>query len=193
MNGTMANEPIPHSKSPRNGLEADYVRSILEYDPATGEFRWRPRLRGQFATERTFGMWNTRYAGALAGCSCRNGYRTIRINDRLYLAHRLVWLHVTGVWPAAEIDHINGNPGDNRLANLREATHAENLQNTKLQRTNTSGFKGAHWNTRDGKWYAQITADGRWRFLGYFSTPEAAHPAYCAAAREHHGEFARFE
>lgn len=90
----------------------------------------------------------------------------------------------TGDWPTDQIDHINGDKGDNRIANLREATNAENNRNTGAGQANTSGFKGVCWDKAKGKWRAQIEIDGRGAHLGYFTTPEAA---YVASAAKHHG------
>jgi hypothetical protein len=92
-------------------------------------------------------------------------------------------------WPF--VDHINGDGLDNRRANLREATTAQNNQNTARQSNNTSGLKGVTWHKSRGRWRANIQLAGRQRHLGYHDTPEAAARAYDAAARELHGEFAR--
>jgi len=90
-----------------------------------------------------------------------------------------------------DVDHINGDGLDNRRSNLRVATRSENLRNKGPQRSNTSGFKGVSWAKRARKWESQIRVDGKRRHLGYHPTPEAAHAAYCRAARELHGDFAR--
>jgi hypothetical protein len=88
-------------------------------------------------------------------------------------------------------DHINGDGLDNRRANLRPATHAENMRNRRIQRNNTSGFKGVY-RTRNGRWRARITVVGQGkRDLGTHATAEAAARAYDAAAVELFGEFAR--
>lgn len=110
--------------------------------------------------------------------------RTIGTNGR----RRNVYLHsvLTG-WPL--VDHANGNGLDNRRANLRPATNAENQRNRPVQANNTSGFKGV--GLHRGKWRAQIKLDGKRRHLGYFATPDEAGRAYDDAARELHGEFAR--
>lgn len=88
------------------------------------------------------------------------------------------------------VDHINGDPLDNRRINLRICTHTENMQNQRLPKNNTSGFKGV--SAWKGRWMAQIMARGKHRVLGMFSTPEEAHVAYCEAAKALHGEFANF-
>jgi hypothetical protein len=92
---------------------------------------------------------------------------------------------VYGVLPSKEIDHINGDPGDNRIANLRLATRRENMANARRHKNNRSGLKGAYYNIHRGKWYSSI----RGQFLGYVATKQEAHAAYCDAARERFGEF----
>lgn len=111
--------------------------------------------------------------------------RMFRVNGR----GRNLYLHqfLTG-W--SYVDHHNGNGLDNRQANLREATHAENAQNRRRPVTNTSGFKGVSWSKKDRRWRAQIGVSGKYWFLGNHVTPEAAAHAYDRAALEHYGEFA---
>lgn len=90
-------------------------------------------------------------------------------------------------------DHINGDTLDNRRCNLRACTVAENTQNMKMPRTNTIGLKGVSFFKPNGKYRARICVDNKQRLLGYFSTPEEAHEAYCKASKELHGEFGRTE
>lgn len=87
-------------------------------------------------------------------------------------------------------DHKNGNTLDNQRHNLRIATRSQNKQNSKKYRNNKSGFKGVSFHRRIGKWMAAIQVNGKPHYLGYHPTPEAAHAAYCAAAKELHGDFA---
>ena len=89
-----------------------------------------------------------------------------------------------------EVDHINGNGLDNTRGNLRLATHAENMANSRKRLDNTSGFKGVHWVERKRKWCAQIRFGGKPKHLGLFTSKEAAYAAYCDAAEKYHGEFA---
>jgi hypothetical protein len=90
--------------------------------------------------------------------------------------------------PEAQVDHINGNTLDNRVANLRPCTHAENTRNHRLTRANTSGYSGV---TRSGKkWEAAIGLGGKWTYLGRFATKELAIAARQAAEAKYHGEFA---
>lgn len=113
----------------------------------------------------------------------KNGYRVIRIDDALYLAHRLAWFYVTGNWPANQIDHINGVRDDNRFSNLREATNLQNAHNRKYNR-NKSGFQGVR--KENSKWLAEIKINYKAVRLGLFNTPEEAHCAYLIAKRQHH-------
>jgi hypothetical protein len=89
---------------------------------------------------------------------------------------------MTGQWPADEIDHANGRRADNRFNNLREATHEKNSQSQQA-RENSTGFPGVSKN--GSKFQAQIRVSGKRYHLGTFPTPELAHAAYLAAAKEH--------
>lgn len=177
-----------------NNLTASYLRSILHYDKETGIFTWRTRPPGHFKTSRAHLIRNARFAGAKAGHLCEShGYVQIRIDKKLYLAHRLAWLYMTGEWPAAQIDHINCDKLDNRFCNLRQATNAENIRNSRKPSTNTSGLKGVSWHKPNNKWRVQISANGSKRHLGYFDEDklDEAAAAYERAAKALHGEFAR--
>jgi hypothetical protein len=89
------------------------------------------------------------------------------------------------------IDHINGNTLDNRKANLRICTRAENNCNIKRRKNNTSGYKGVSFDKRKKKWSAYISKNYKHYFLGYFVTPEEAYIAYCKASKKYHGEYGR--
>jgi hypothetical protein len=161
----------------KRDLTAEYVCSILDYDPETGEFRWKVN-QGKNHT-----------IGKIAGGLTKAGYRLISIGGQRYYAHRMAWLIITGQNPSDEIDHINLNPDDNRLENLRPATHAQNHRNRTKQRNNTSGFKGV---SKDkNKWCAQIKLNGRKIFIGTFPTKEEAASAYDAEASRIFGQYAR--
>jgi hypothetical protein len=160
-------------------LTAERLRELLHYDPETGVFTW-------------IKITGTRVrVGDVAGSLTTNGYRRLAINGKSYKAHRLAWLYVTGGWPSADLDHINGVPGDDRWANLRLATRAQNGANSRRAVNNKSGFKGVSWHAQNRKWVATIMVNGRNKHLGYFDDRAAAHEAYTIAAREYFGEFAR--
>jgi hypothetical protein len=159
-------------------LTQEYLKSIVDYDQETGVFTWRVK-RSNIP------------AGTVIGRGCKAWYGQAGIDGKLYLLHRLAWLYIHGRWPADDIDHINGDRHDNRIANLREATRAQNLLNKGPRASNTSGYKGVTWSKRRQKWMAQIGHGGRNFGLGYYQTAEEAHAAYVAAAAKLHGEFAR--
>jgi len=106
---------------------------------------------------------------------------------------RMVLMHRALLAAPAEmhVDHISGDGLDNRQANLRLATRAQNSQNQGLSRLNTSGLKGVSWCKRDGGWSATIGAGGKSQYLGRHDTAELAHAAYCEASKRLHGEFGR--
>jgi HNH endonuclease len=122
----------------------------------------------------------------IAGAVHKDGYIRIKVDGHLYMAHRLAWLYVNGSFPPHRIDHKNGIRDDNRIRNLREATHAEDSWNRKPRRA--GGLKGCHF--CHGKWQARIQYHGKRIHLGSFNTEKEAHVAYWKAARKLHGKFA---
>jgi hypothetical protein len=166
---------------------ADDVRRVLDYDANTGIFTWRHR--------RPASNFNARFAGKQAGSMYgRAGeqYRRIEWNGgKRYFASHLAWLLVVGEWPRNQLDHINLDKDDNRIANLRAATPSQNMCNRPIFKNNTSGAKGVYYHKRDGRWYASIRVNNKSIHLGSFLTRTAAAAAYAVAAVEHHGEFGR--
>lgn len=167
-------------------LTAEQLRVALDYDPLTGVLTWRHR-------DDVLPRVNKRFIGKAAGCDDGQcGYISIRLFDRLYQAHRLAWLHMTGEWPSRLIDHIDLDPKNNRWSNLRLATTSQNMSNTTAPRHNTSGVKGVTWNKRHRKWQAQVQVDSKGYFLGLYDTIEEAAKARHEGAARLHKEFARF-
>lgn len=153
-------------------LTAERLRELLHYDPLTGLFI-RIVRRGK------------EKIGSTAGRIDSFGHRQIGIDGRRYLAHRLAWLYMTGVWPIDQIDHINGVPDGNQWSNLRQATGSQNQQNLRKAKGNSkSGLLGVC--ASRGKWMASITCGGKQKHLGYFETPQMAHEAYIAAKFKMH-------
>lgn len=164
-------------------LPASDLRQLLEYTPETGKLFWKMRTTGQCKDERARKIFNTQFAGKEA-FTCRMGSKHLqgRINREAYLAHRVIWALVKGAWPAGQIDHINGNPIDNRMENLREVAGPENQRNMKRCSVNTSGATGVDWSSARGKWRARaVGPDGADVHLGRFVHFEDAVAARKAA------------
>jgi hypothetical protein len=155
------------------------LKELFQYDQETG---W---------LIRKIGMGSRARAGERAGYSRCKGYRKIQIQGRQLFEHRVIWAIMHGSWPINQIDHVNGDKGDNRLENLREATQEQNLANRRVRKDSLTGMKGIRWNVKRQKWEAIIQSCGKQIYLGRFETPEEAHAAYCDAAEKHHGEFMR--
>ena len=152
-------------------LTAEQLRDIFNYNPDSGVFSWR-QGRGPVK------------AGHVAGTVNARGYRYITINKRFYLAHRLAWLHFYGVWPEGEVDHKNQNKSDNKIENLRDVTHSQNMHNRPKYANNNSGFRGVSWNRSLALWRAEISVNKKKIHLGYFNTAESAYSAYTTAREE---------
>lgn len=178
----MANPKLHPNFAKRKALTAERVREALEYFPESGLFR-RRRLAGEY----------NRKAGTLTPGSRKGRYLAICVDYQCHYAHRLAWLYIHGEWPEF-IDHINGDPFDNRLSNLRLATGSQNNYNQRRNSRNISGFKGVSYFSKTGQWRAAINIGKRHRkHLGLYATPEEAAIVYRRAAAELYGEFARFD
>ncbi len=156
-------------------INAERLREMLAYDPATGSLTWRRRSGPRCCV------------GGVAGSIGNRGYWHVQLDGKKYSAHRLAWLHVHGQWPVNQIDHQNGDRLDNRIANLRDISHSVNAQNLhKANHRSKSGLLGAHWHVTTGKWLSNIRSGGKQKYIGIFDTAEAAHAAYIDAKRELH-------
>lgn len=138
-------------------LTVEMAKELLRYDPETGLLYWRISLS------------NKGPAGSLAGCITPSGYIRIGINNKEYMAHRLVWLIHYGEFPKAELDHINHLGLDNRIENLRNVSHKENGKNQKKRQNNKSGVMGVSWDKRAGKWAANIYDKKKHIYLGIYA------------------------
>jgi|CXWK01.1.fsa_nt_gi hypothetical protein len=152
-------------------LTQQQLKSLLDYNPDTGRFVWTK---------------NSSKHGRIAG-QVSNGYRIIELYGRTYTAHRLAWLYVHGVLPPI-LDHANGDPDDNRIANLRPATRSQNAANSRKREDNTSGYKGV---SRAGNgWVAHVKCGSRKHRSRRYDSPQEAHAKYVEEATKHFGEFA---
>jgi hypothetical protein len=169
------------------------LRELLRYDPETGSLIWRHRGAKWFKGKRDMAAWNARYADQEAFTSKHKVHKQGSIFNKRYLAHRVAWAIHYGDWPpkGMEVDHRNGDGGDNRIANLRLATPSENMRNRPANATNACGLKGVDFIPSRNRWRAKITLHGKTQEIGQFKTKEEAHLAYTARAKVLHGEFAR--
>jgi len=117
-----------------------------------------------------------------------DGYRQIMVNGTTYRTHRLVFLYHHGFMPDL-VDHIDRDPTNNHIENLREASKSENTCNSKLRRDNTSGVKGVAWDKAKRKWVAKLYANNRCVNLGRFAIFDDAVRAITNAYSKHHGNF----
>lgn len=164
---------------PNYSLTLEQASEWLRYEPETGNLYWAKSPR------------NGILIGDIAGSVSRRGYLTVMIGCRAYKAHRLAFLLYHGRSPEGVIDHANGDISDNRISNLRDATLRQNSHNRKKRIGTLHPLKGIRYRKDRSKWQALITVDGKRLHLGTFNTAADAHQAYCSAAKEHFGQFAR--
>lgn len=107
----------------------------------------------------------------------------------MYKEHKLIWLYHYGEWPNGNLDHINTIPDDNRIENLREATHQQNMFNRSSHKNTTSIYKGVHWCKSNKKWRAAYKFNGKTIRVGDYDCEESAHKAYVEAVKDHQKEF----
>lgn len=143
---------------------------LVTYDPATGRFL---RIAGK-------------RAGHFVGSLTDNGYVHVFLQGRTYKAHRLAWLYAYGVWPSEQIDHINHDRSDNRLANLRDVACAVNHQNRRRRTNSKSGLLGVTWHARDARWQAHIEINSQAKHLGSFKCLGSAIRARLDAEKRYH-------
>ena len=168
-------------------LNAAYVDEAFEY--REGVLYWKERPVHHFKDEWRQRIFNSRQAGTEAG-TLMHGYVQVRFSFGKVAAHRIIFLMHHGYLPK-EIDHIDGNPSNNRIENLRSATHAENLRNGKVRCNSASGITGVSFHKRTGKWAAGIRVDGKWKYLGVFPDKSLAAEVRREAEVKHFGEFVR--
>lgn len=160
-----------------NSIDSDFnvFSEYISVDYKTGKIFWKAQPSTKIKV------------GDEAGSDDRHGYRKLCFRKRMFLVHRVVFLLANGRWPIGQIDHINGNRKDNRIENLRDATHSLNMQNQRkaMSSNHSSGLLGVTLH-KCGKWQALIKTNGKSRYIGLFPTPEEAHAAYILAKRELH-------
>jgi hypothetical protein len=160
----------------------EWLREHLDYNPVTGDITIKKR-------------WHKRHTvivGKTIGY-LSNGYLRTEVNKKSFFIHRVAYAIYHGILPVDGdiIDHINGNPFDNRIENLRECNNSQNQQNSRRPKSNTSGVKGVAWCKQKQKWRGRITVDGADVHIGFFATVVEAEDAMTAARAKLHGLFAR--
>lgn len=151
------------------------LKELLSYNEETGEFCWIEKPKNQYK-DRDFAGWVR-----------KDGYKSIMINGKSYFSHRLALLYVYGYMPVMHVDHIDGNPLNNAIANLREVGRTLNMQNQKrAQKSNILGILGVRKAPGTCKFISRIQVNKKPIFLGSFDTAEAAHEAYLNAKRNLH-------
>ena len=127
--------------------------------------------------------------GSVAGTVSKRGYIHIQHMNKIYKAHRLVYLMFTGQM-CSLLDHINGVLTDNRIENLRPATAVQNQRNAVIRKDNSSGVKNVSWHKRVGKWGVQLSVNRVIKHFGYYDNLELAELVALEARAKYHKEFA---
>ena len=157
-----------------NHITKEYLQSIFTYKE--GNLYWKVKHNTKMIV------------GSKAGAISSNNRTSVQINNKSYLLHRLIYLYHNDALPQY-IDHIDGDPQNNNIQNLRPATKIQNAYNSKLASTNKSGVKGVH--KKGNKWYVACRVNKKVYFLGYFVDLDLAKKTIEDFRLKHHGEFAR--
>lgn len=166
------------------------LRRLLDLDPETGTLTWKERpvwifREGVHGRASTAKGWNTKYAGKPALAASTGAYCNGSILGRRIQAHRVIYAMHNGHWAADEVDHINGDPSNNRPSNLRSADRTEQMKNRARPVNNTSGIVGVSWHKQRRLWVAHVSIDGRAVTLGTFTRKRDAIRARRAAERKY--------
>lgn len=165
---------------------------LLDYDPQTGIFKFKPRPRSYFKSEGQYKIWHKRFCNKPIKTRNQLGYIEFCLDYKLVKAHRIAWIYVYGETPD-EIDHINHVRDDNRILNLRNVSSLTNSRNRAIAKNNKSGVNGVNWYPKYGKWVARLGNFYGRTFLGYHDTVEQAAEAIASAKQrlgyhENHGD-----
>jgi hypothetical protein len=171
----MSDLAVQKTALPAMQMNEAELLNVLRYDGETGLIHWVVRS-------------GKAKAGSVAGTVKLGGYVQISVRGKLHYAHRIAWLFVHGEWPAGHIDHVDGNPLNNRIGNLRDVSVKENMENQRHAHVSnkSSGLLGVSFDKQTGRWMAKISVGGSTRNLGRFADPCVAHAAYVSAKREYH-------
>lgn len=141
---------------------------IFNYEKSTGKLFWKERPHGDFS-KRGLAIFNGRFAGKEAGSPLQSGHMVVTVNRVSYRVHRIIWTMCNGPIPDdMQIDHIDGDPRNNIIDNLRLVTNRENGLNQKRSSNNTSGYNGVSF--CNGRWRSYCTVNGKQVNFGRFNT-----------------------
>ncbi len=146
-------------------LTQDRLKEVIRYSSDSGYFFWIKRNSNRIKV------------GDKAGHLRRDGYLDIKIDNNLYLSHRLACLYMTGKFPIDQMDHIDRVKINNKWSNLREVSNKENCRNQSTPKNSRSGITGVGWHKQSGTWRACIHLDGKKKHLGSFKNIEDAKKA----------------
>ena len=137
-------------------LNINELLHIFICDPVKGSLTWKVSFNSRIIK------------GASAGCTRPDGYRVVGIKGKSYLVHRVIYAMCNGRWPEKFLDHVDGNPGNNSITNLREVDAKGNARNVKLTSDNTSTIKGVNMHTCANKWQVRIGDGSKTKYLGLY-------------------------
>lgn len=164
--------------TPKTHLSIETLNEWIHYNSKTGNFTWKK------SPHHLVKM------GDMAGTYEKRGYRVLQVRKKIIKAHRAAWAITYGYFPIGEIDHIDNNPSNNRIGNLREVDRSKNQMNAKTPKNNTSGVKGVHYCNPKRKWIASISIDKKKICIGHFASIEEAIKARKQKEKDIHGEYA---
>lgn len=157
-----------------NGITQDYLQQLFTYEK--GNLYWKIKTTQKVVIGNMVGYVS-------------KGRRYTKINQKTYQISRLVFMYHHGYFPKV-VDHVNNNPLDNRIENLRECSHQQNSRNSKKPKHNTSGIKNVHWNVCRNRWKVQLMINAKSKCIGYFKDLELAELVAYEARLKYFGEFA---
>ena len=155
-------------------ITKDKLIELFEYN--NGELLWKKSRKGVSA-------------GAILGCDNGRGYKTTKIDGVRYRVHRLIFMMFNGYMPET-VDHINRNPADNRIENLRAASRSQNQQNRTKPITGINPVKNVYFEKSSSKWRVCFNVNGKKRSFGYYADLELAELVATEARNNLHGAFA---
>ena len=161
-------------------MNQDKLKDLFQYNAKTGLLHWKIKC-----------SWNVKIGNVAGTTKHWSNYIYIRFNNKSYPAHKLVWLYHYGIYPNGCIDHVNGIRNDNRIDNLRHATRAQNSQNMRIFKSNTSGIKGVDWKKNTNKWRVRLQVNHKRIEIGSFYCLDLAELVANEARTKYHKEFAR--